>query len=120
VVDSVLTKLTRYGNLVGKPGLDALRKELAESPLDYVVRVPLIAQHHGVLQSDALQILNTGVAKGEFQPRFRVNTDNTLIEFANIWRPSLLDFPSTVTDDDGNVLDLKVPSNIEVAFQRVK
>jgi hypothetical protein len=120
VVDSVLTKLTRYRNLIGKPGLDALRKELSESPLDYVMRVPLLAQHHGVSQGDVLQLLNAAVAKGEFQPRFRVNTDNTLIEFANIWRPSLLEFPPKVTDDNGNVFDLTVPSNIEVAFQRVK
>jgi hypothetical protein len=120
VVDTVLNKLTRYGNLVGKPGLDALRKELAESPLDQVVRVPLIAQHHSISQSDALQILNAAVAKGEFQPRFRINTENTLMEFSNIWRASLRDFPPAVTDDNGNVLDLKVPANIEVAFQRVK
>ncbi|MGJ5814875.1 hypothetical protein [Paludibaculum fermentans] len=120
VVDAVLKKLTQYGNMTAGPDVDGLRKELAMTPIDGVVRVPLIAQHHGVSQTEALKVLTSAVTKGEYQPCFRVNTDHLLMEFANTWRTSLLDFPPIVTDEYGNAIDLRVPSNIEVAFQRAK
>jgi hypothetical protein len=67
-----------------------------------------------------MEILNLAVARRDFEPRFRVNTDALLIDFANKWRSSLAEFPSTVTDENGAMLDLSLPANIEVAFQRVK
>ena len=80
----------------------------------------MVAQQHGISRSDVVEILNLAVAKGDFEPRFRVNTDSLLVDFANTWRKSLVEFPRTVTDENANTLDLTLPSNIEVAFQRVK
>jgi len=42
-----------------------------------------------------------------------------LLEFANQWRTSLLQFPKVVTDESDNRLDLSDRSNIEIAFERV-
>ena len=120
VVDSVLRKVTCYERLLAKPGISATRKDVLTSPLDQVVRPAMIAQHHGISRGDVVEILNLAVAKGDFEPRFRVNSDSLLVDFANTWRKSLGEFPRTVTDEEGNTLDLTLPSNIEVAFQRVK
>jgi len=120
VVDSVLQKITSYERLLAKPGINATRKDLLASSLDQVVRPAMVAQQHGISRSDVVEILNLAVAKGDFEPRFRVNTDSLLVDFANTWRKSLVEFPRTVTDENANTLDLTLPSNIEVAFQRVK
>lgn len=120
VVDSVLQKVTSYERLLAKPGSNAIRREVLASPLDQVVRPAMVAQQHGISRSDVVEILNLAVAKGDFEPRFRVNTDSLLVDFANPWRKSLVEFPQTVTDENANTLDLTLPSNIEVAFQRVK
>ena len=119
-VDSVLRKMTSYDRLVTKPGVSAIRKEMLASPLDQVVRPAMVAQQYGLPRADVVEILNAAVAKGNFEPRFRVNTDNLLIDFANTWRRTLGELPHSVSDEEGNLIDLTLPSNIEVAFQRVK
>lgn len=119
-VDSVLRKLITYDRLVTKPGINTVRTDLLASPFDQVVRPAMVAQQHGVSRSDVLEVLNAAVSKGDFEPRFRVNTDVLLVDFANTWRKSLSEFPRTVSDERGNEIDLTLPSNIEVAFQRVK
>jgi hypothetical protein len=119
-VDSVLRKVISYDRLVAKPGINEIRTNLLASPLDEVVRPAMVAQQHGVPRSDVLEILNVSVSKGDFEPRFRVNTDSLLADFANTWRKTLTEFPHKVTDEQGNSIDLTLPSNIEVAFQRVK
>jgi hypothetical protein len=80
----------------------------------------MVAQQRGISQGEVMEILNVAVARRDFEPRFRVNTDMLLLDFANTWRESLAEFPPKVTDEHGQILDLTVPSNIEVAFQRVK
>jgi hypothetical protein len=49
---------------------------------------------------------------------FRVKTDAELVEFSNDWRKELSEFPRSVTDDKGDVIDLTENANIEVAFER--
>jgi len=120
VVDSVLRKVVSYDRLLAKPGLNDARKSLLASPLDQVVRPAMAAQQHGVSRREVVEILDVAVAKEDFEPRFRVNTDAILVDFANTWRRSLAEFPPTVADENGNIIDLTLPSNIEVAFQRVK
>jgi len=112
--------MTSYDRLVTKPGVSAIRKEMLASPLDQVVRPAMVAQQYGLPRADVVEILNAAVAKGNFEPRFRVNTDNLLIDFANTWRRTLGELPHSVSDEEGNLIDLTLPSNIEVAFQRVK
>ena len=120
IVDSVLRKVVSYDRYLAKPGLNDTRKELLASPLDQVVRPAMAAQQHGLSRREIVEILDVAVGKGDFEPRFRVNTDAILIDFANKWRGSPAEFPRTVTDENGNIIDLTLPSNIEVAFQRVK
>jgi hypothetical protein len=120
VVDAVLRKVTSYERLLARPSINATRMDVLASPLDQVVRPAMIAQQHGISRGDVVEILNVAVEKGDFEPRFRVNSDNLLVDFANTWRKSLAEFPRSVTDENGNSLDLTLPSNIEVAFQRVK
>lgn len=120
VVDSVLRKMTSYEKLLAKPGVSAIRKDVLASPLDEVLRPAMVAQQRGISQGEVMEILNVAVARRDFEPRFRVNTDMLLLDFANTWRESLAEFPPKVTDEHGQILDLTVPSNIEVAFQRVK
>jgi hypothetical protein len=120
VVDSVLQKVAAYERVLAKPAVNAIRKDVLASPVDQVVRPAMVAQQRGVSRSDVMEILNLAVARRDFEPRFRVNTDALLIDFANKWRSSLAEFPSTVTDENGAMLDLSLPANIEVAFQRVK
>jgi hypothetical protein len=119
-VDSVLQKVIFYERLLAKPRVNAIRLDLLASPLDQVLRPALLAQHYGVSRIEVLEILNSAVKKGNFEPRFRVNTDALLVDFANTWRKSLSEFPRMVNDDRETVIDLTLPSNIEVAFQRVK
>jgi hypothetical protein len=80
----------------------------------------MVAQEHGISRQEVVELLNNAVVKGDFQPRFCVNTDALLVNFANSWRTSLAEFPHTATDENGNIFDLTNPSNIEVAFERVK
>jgi hypothetical protein len=67
-----------------------------------------------------VEILNAAVARGSFVPRFRVNTDALLNEFANTWKSSIAELPTRVTDEHNSVIDLSIPTNIEVAFERVR
>ena len=119
-VDSVLRKVISYERLVARPGINAIRVELLATPFDQVLRPEMVAQHYGLSRSEVLEMLNAAVSKGEFEARFRVNTDALLVDFANTWRKSLSEFPRTVSDEHGTVVDLTLPSNIEVAFQRVR
>jgi hypothetical protein len=119
-VDSVLQKVTSYERLVTKPGASATRREIFASPLDEVIRPAIVAQKNRISRDEAVEILNLAVSKGDFEPRFRVNTDALLVDFANTWRTSPLQFPRKVSDEDGNIIDLTLRSNIEVAFQRVR
>lgn len=120
LVDSVLRKLVTYERLFAKPGLSSVRSELANASLNEMIRPAVIAQRCGVSQSEVVQILDIGMAKGDFEPRFRVNTTAILLNFSNVWYKSPTDLPREVTDEHGNTLDLTIPSNIEVAFQRVR
>lgn len=119
-VDSVLQKLTSYERIVGRPTVNSVRRSVLATKFDEVVQPAAIAQEHSISRSDALEILNLAVAKGKFEPRFRVNTDSLLLDFSNTWRRNLAEFPKTVTDENGLVIDLSSPSNIEVGFERVK
>jgi len=119
-VDSILRKVISYERLVARPGINAIRVDLLASPFDQVLRPAMLAQRYGVSRSEVLEILNAAVSRGDFEPRFCVNTDTLLVDFANTWRKSLSEFPRTVSDEHGTVVDLTLPSNIEVAFQRVK
>jgi hypothetical protein len=49
-----------------------------------------------------------------------VNTDALLSEFANSWKRNVAELPATVTDEHGSVINLSLPANIEVAFERVR
>jgi hypothetical protein len=120
VVDAVLRKVAAYGKLVRVPGIATARSEVLRSPLDDVVRPTVVAQHYGITFTDAVQILSLAVAKGDFEPRFRANTDSLLLDFSNTWRKTLAEFPTSVVAENGEILDLTKPSNIEVAFQRVR
>lgn len=119
-VDSVLSKVTSYERLFAKPSINAIRKELLAAPIGRVIRPAMVAQEHGISRQEVVELLNNAVVKGDFQPRFCVNTDALLVNFANSWRTSLAEFPHTATDENGNIFDLTNPSNIEVAFERVK
>jgi hypothetical protein len=120
VVDSVLYKVAAYEKLLARPTVNAVRKDLLACPFDLVVRPAMVAQQRGITRGEVMEILNLAVARKDFEPRFRVNTDALLPDFANIWRSSLAEFPIIVTDENGETLDLTSPANIEVAFQRVK
>ena len=120
VVDTVLRKVASYEKLLARPDINRIRTQLFAMPRDQVLRPALAAQQHAVSRHEIMEIIGLALAKGDFEPRFRVNTDYTLIDFANIWRRDLTEFPSTVVDEKGRTLDLTVPSNIEVAFQRVR
>ncbi|MBS1851775.1 MAG: hypothetical protein JST79_12740 [Acidobacteria bacterium] len=76
VVDSVLQKLISYEKLVAKPGANAMRKEILASPLDQIARPALLAQRYGVSRGEVVEILNLAVSRGDFEPRFRVNTEH--------------------------------------------
>ena len=120
VVDTVLQKVTSYERLVRRPDLKAARNAVLDTPLDQVVRPAIAAQQYGVSLKDVLHIVNEAVARGDFAPRFRVNTDNLIIEFENTWRVRPSDLPPKVVDETGSLLDLTLPTNIEVGFQRLK
>jgi hypothetical protein len=120
VVDSVLQKVCTYERLLAKPIINAIRKDVLASPPDQVLRPAIVAQQRGVSRDEIMEILNLAVAKRDFEPRFRVNSEALLMDFANTWRRTLAELPPTVTDENGETLDLTLPSNIEVAFQRVK
>jgi hypothetical protein len=120
LVDSVLRKVVSYEKLFAKPSVQAARDEILATPRNSMVHPLVMAQKHGLSQAEIIDILGVAVAKGDFEPRFRVNTDALLPDYSNTWRRSTSEFPSIVADEQGNQIDLSVPSNIEVAFQRVK
>jgi hypothetical protein len=120
LVDSVLRKLVRYSQLIARPAIQALRGSLLSSPLGDVVRPAVVAQTHGISTAEVAEILNRAVAQGDFIPMFRVNTDALLHEIPNTWRHNVAELPAQVTDDNGAIIDLTIPANIEVGFRRVK
>ena len=120
LVDSILGKLLHYSKIIARPEVQAVRREILSIPLGNVVRPALVAQAHRISLTQVVEILNAAVARGSFVPLFRVNTDALLIEFANSWKRSVGDLPSTVTDEHGSIINLSIPNNIEVAFERVR
>jgi hypothetical protein len=120
LVDSVLRKVASYEKLFAKPNVQDAREEIRTTPVNSMINPAAMAQKHRLSQSEIVDILGIAVSKGEFEPRFRVNTDSLLTDYPNIWRRSTSEFPSVVTDEEGNQIDLSIPANIEVVFQRVK
>ena len=120
LVDSILGKLLHYSKIIARPEVQAVRQEILSTTLGSVVRPALVAQAHKMPIIQVVEILNAAVARGSFVPRFRVNTDALLNEFANTWKSSIAELPTRVTDEHNSVIDLSIPTNIEVAFERVR
>jgi hypothetical protein len=94
-------------------------EDIERTPVGQVVTPSALAQRHNLRVEEALRLLLNAASQNRVQIRFRVKTDAVLLEFANQWRTSLLEFPKVVTDDSDKQLDLSDRSNIEVAFERV-
>lgn len=94
-------------------------EDIERTPVGQVVTPSALAQRHNLRVEEALRLLLNAASQNRVQIRFRVKTDAVLLEFANQWRTSLLEFPKVVTDDSDKELDLSDRSNIEVAFERV-
>jgi hypothetical protein len=120
LVDSILGKLLHYSKISAQPKVQAVRQEILSTPIGRVVQPAVVAQTHRMPIIQVVEILNAAVARGNFVPLFRVNTDALLSEFANSWKRNVAELPATVTDEHGSVINLSLPANIEVAFERVR
>jgi hypothetical protein len=94
-------------------------EDIDRTPVGTVVTPSALAQRHNLRLEEALRLLLNAASQNRVQLRFRVKTDAVLLEFANQWRSSLIEFPKVVHDENDNPLDLSDRSNIEVAFERV-
>ncbi len=78
-----------------------------------------LMQRFSLTEDVALKLLSQAVAGKTLQPRFKIRTEQLLTDYSNEWRPSLLELPSTVVDENGVQVDVLNPSNIEVVYERI-
>lgn len=94
-------------------------QEIEGVPTGNIVTPNGLAQRFNLSTDEALRVLMGAASRGHVEMRFRVRTSAILHEFENRWRRNLVEFPTQVVDEDGNVLDLADRSNLEVAFEKV-
>lgn len=114
---------------------DAIIKRLIEfAPLEYSnvrqrvidflqridddkIYTPLeISQKSNAALEDALAVLLDPKESHRYELRFRVKTVDQLLDFSNVWRKGLVEFPPVVTTEADEKLDLQNNENIEVGF----
>jgi len=118
-IDQFLEALTAYHSAAPPEATLAASKEIEDTPTGSIITPIALSQHHRITLDEALRVLISAIHRNLVELRFRVRTDSMLDNFQNIWRHNLADFPDTVTDEEGNAIDLRDHQNLEVAFERV-
>jgi hypothetical protein len=117
-VDTVLRSLAEYERFTSKPDLVNAGDFVDKSNGGDVIRPSWLAQQFNLTNDESLAILSEAARRGTVAFVFRVRTNAVLHDFENIWRSRLSDFPKSVTDEHGRIVDLSDSSQIEVAFER--
>jgi hypothetical protein len=117
-IEDVLSTLIEYQKFIDRNQLAQALEYVDQSTTGTKLRSSALAQQFNLSANEALDILYRGVQRGVLEMLFRVKTDAELVEFSNDWRKELSEFPRSVTDDKGDVIDLTENANIEVAFER--
>lgn len=117
--EAVLIALTSHRAAPPPSAVLAAAQDIENSTVGTIITPATLSQRHSLSIDEALRVLTSAVHRGRVELRFRVKTESLLENFQNHWRPTLVDFPPSVTDEAGNVIDLVDRRNIEVAFERV-
>jgi hypothetical protein len=97
----------------------AAAEEIDKTDIGGIITPGFLAQRFNMTTDEALRVLTNAASRRLLEVRFRVRTDALIEDFENRWRNTLVEFPDQVTDEHGNILDLKDTSHIEIAFERV-
>jgi hypothetical protein len=68
----------------------------------------------------SLQLLLGASALHICAVRFRINSELHSVAGRNPWVASIAALPTDIKDDDGNLIPTRNPSDLEVAFEKVK
>lgn len=118
-IDAVLKELVTYDRFTSQPELGKAALHIEQADRGVVLRPSALTQMFNLNSDESMSLLHEAVKKGFVSMVFRVNTESVLQHFQNNWRKSLSEFPRTVTDEHGQVLDLTDGSQIEIGFERI-
>jgi hypothetical protein len=119
LIDEVLAVIVEYQNYVGGGKLSEALNFVDRTKPGTIIRPAQVVQQFSLSLDDTLKILYRAMERGVVDIRFRVKTDDALLDFNNEWRNNLTEFPREVTDEHGHHINLGEHKNIEVAFQRL-
>jgi hypothetical protein len=118
-IDVILRTLVENERLSSVPDIAKARELVEKSKAGDVIRPSWLAQQFNLSTDQSMAILHEGLSRGLLIFVFRVKTDAVLQLFQNVWRKNLEEFPKSVIDEHGNVIDLSSSAQIEVAFERI-
>lgn len=118
--ERIIQRLWEGIQAAGQPQFLKASEALRVLPAGEVIRVSSLMQLYSLRQADSAKLLLNGLKSGLLEMRFRIRTDNVIENFDNIWRTTLEEFPRSVVDETGDVIDLSDPTNIDVAYERVR
>lgn len=120
VVDNIIKSLMEASLVSSTTGTRVRVNEYIEalSP-QQVFLLSDVAHRFNASYQWVLSVLEAARKAGLIERRYRIKTDQQTQDLHNVWRRGLNDFPETVSDEDGNQIDLRDPSSIEVGYCRL-
>lgn len=119
IVEDVINTLARYQEIGSHTKLQEALMYLEECAEGVVVQPYFLTQKFSLDLDQALQLLFQMSKNGIFEARYRIETDEPVSDYDNIWVDSLLKIPAAATTTSGNKRS-RTPSDIEVGFERVR
>jgi hypothetical protein len=117
--DQILGRLWEGVRVAGQPQLLKAAEAIRSLPIGQIIQASTLVQRYSLKQADSAKLLLGALKTGVVQMRFRVRTELLLEQFDNVWRATLEDFPRQVANENGEIVDLSNPENIDVAYERV-
>ncbi len=119
LVDMVLRRIDEGVKISGTPRLNEARDAIKNMHKGDLIQASFLVQRYSLSPKKSRLVLLSTVNAGLLELRFRVQTDNVLVDFANNWRASLQEVPASVDLEDGTFHDTKDRKNIDIAYERI-
>jgi hypothetical protein len=118
-VDHVVRQIEYFCKKAALPLLSEAAEFVKAQASGTLLKPSNLIQRFNLAYEDSMELLRDAMRRSLVRMCFRVRTENALNEITNEWRSDLHEFPSRVTDIQGNSINLEDPASIEIAFQRV-
>lgn len=96
-----------------------IRKYIDTISVGSVFLLSQLINKYNVSYQPVLYILEDWLKNNLIEKRFKIKTSSLIENFDNQWRKSIDEFPFEVTTENGEVINLRDPQNIQVGFIKV-